>query len=156
MHVKVAAELTKSGVQYTLRHHADMGRPIRSPKDFAAALGYHPDRIAKALFLRTQNRETYAVALCSAAKSVDFAALAARMGVSRLELAGREDLRALTDYPPTGVSPIGLDQIPVFMDKALLMHDTILVGAGVAGSEIEISPNQLRDLVSAEALDLTL
>ena len=155
MHSKVAAALEAAQTPYDIRRHADLGVPIRGPNDFAQALGYPLERITKALLLRCAHAATYALALCSVNKKVNMALIAARLGCKRVELASHAELREALDYPPTGVSPLGADPIPVFMDEALLHFPTILIGAGVPGVEIELSPERLKEIAAAVVLPLS-
>lgn len=67
---------------------------------------------------------------------------AARRGPRRTRTADRD--------PRHGVSPLGLDStIAVVVDRELLDYESVLVGAGVAGVEIELSPVDLIDATHA-------
>ena len=136
--------------------HADLAVPILSPRDLAQALGYPLERITKTLLLRCVQTTTYGMALCSVNKKVNMALIAGQLGCKRVELASSDELLAQLDNPSTGVSPIGAGSIPVFMDAALLEFPTILIGAGVVGEEIELSPAQLQAITHALVLPIAI
>ena len=156
MHPHVLAALEQTPVRYVVHRHADLPAAIRGPRDFAQALGYELARITKSLFVRCQDQHTYAIVVCSVNRKVDLPAIAARLDCKRVELAGHEELRDHTGYPPAGVSPIGAGAIAVFMDQALFRFPTVLIGAGEVGVEIEIAPDQLQAIARAVVLPLTL
>ena len=136
MHPNVLAALEQSQIAYRVHRHADFGVPIRRPQDFANALGYDIARITKTLLLRCTEQTAYVLAICSVPKKVNLALVAAHLECKRMELATPANLDELLGYPPTGVSP--------------------LIGAGVAGVELELAPHLLRDLTDAVVLPLTL
>lgn len=144
LHANVQASIARFGIQCQVHYHAELPVEIRSPQDFADALGYPVQRITKTLFVHSREARTFAVAVCSADRRMDFKAMADAMGVRRVEAAALGDLEARTGYPPGGVSPLGLAaEIVVVMDSLLLDYPTVLVGGGTAAVEVEISPSDL-------------
>jgi Cys-tRNA(Pro)/Cys-tRNA(Cys) deacylase len=154
MHPRVAETLERAGLPYRVYRHADFPDPIRSPADFARALDYAPGRIAKSLFFRCQPSRQYGILVCPTTQRADLRLLAQHIGCRRVQLAGPDELLAILDYPPTGVSPLGAGAVPVFMDEALMAFPTVLVGAGEAGVEIEIAPADLKLITEATVLDV--
>lgn len=139
-----------------IHDHRTFSREIRNPQDFAAALGYPIQRIAKTLFLRSHDRQVYAVAVCPIDRRLNFQSIADAVGVNRVEVASSEDLQAKTGYPKNGVSPLGLDgHIAVVMDRLLLDYPTVLVGGGAAAIEIELSPSDLARISGATIESIT-
>jgi Cys-tRNA(Pro)/Cys-tRNA(Cys) deacylase len=155
MHDKVATVLQSAGTAYKLHRHDSFDRPIKRPADFADALGYPLERIVKAVFLRNHEGTRFAMGVCSTNRKLQLKEIASRLEVKRLEIAGKDELRRHTGYPIYGVSPLGLENIPVFMDEALKAYPTVLIGAGQAGVEIEISPVTVSDISGAAWLRLT-
>jgi Cys-tRNA(Pro)/Cys-tRNA(Cys) deacylase len=144
--------LLEKRVPYTLHRYDALPVLVRSPPDFARALGYDVDRITKTLLLWSQRGDAYAMVVCPAQRRVDLAQLAEATGDARLELADADALREKVGYLPGGVSPMGVRQIPIFMEEDLLQHETVLVRAGLRGVEVEIDPSHLRDLTGAKML----
>jgi Cys-tRNA(Pro)/Cys-tRNA(Cys) deacylase len=150
VHAKIAEDLRKHAVDYTVHRHDAFSEPIHSPADFAGVLGYELGRITKTLLVRSTTGSEYAMVVAPMGKKVDFRELANVMGVKRVEVAPAADLANVAGYPERGVSPIGLGGLPVFMDEELFNFATILVGAGEAGVEIEIAPGDLEALTGAK------
>ena len=152
---RIIDTLNRAGTSYRVHRHDDYECPIRTPKDFADALGYELSRISKTLFLKSRGEARHYMVVCGMDKQVDLFALASRLDVRRLEMASLSDLGDLVGYPPTSVTPIGVPEIPVYFDETLLAHVTILTGAGVPRVEIELPPGDLMALCRAKALSLT-
>ncbi|MEO7936385.1 MAG: YbaK/EbsC family protein [Dokdonella sp.] len=149
---RVIAALKAADAQYQVHCHDDFEQSIRSPKDFAAALGYSLERISKTLFLKIRSTGGYCMVICGMHKRVDLPAISAVLDCGRLELASLAELHDRVGYPPTSVTPIGIENIPVFIDESLLEHATVLTGSGVPRVEIEISPAQLQALCDARLM----
>lgn len=152
MHPRIEHLLITRGVRHTVRRHADLPVPIRSPKDFAAAIGYPLSRITKTLFLRGDAPGSYALATCSVDRKANLRLVAEMLGNRKLELASPAELDRTLGYPPTGVSPIAADSVPVVLDQDLFAFSTVLVGGGRVGVEIEISPTDLERITAAKRL----
>jgi Cys-tRNA(Pro)/Cys-tRNA(Cys) deacylase len=154
VHKKVQAALESSGVSYRTQRHKDLPIEIRSPHDFARALGYDLERITKTLLLRSTERDEFAVAVLSINKRVQLEKIAELLQTKRVQLATREELSRILDYPPTGVSPIGAGALPVIIDAGIMEFPTVLVGAGEAAVEIEISPQALVQVTDAKVMPI--
>jgi Cys-tRNA(Pro)/Cys-tRNA(Cys) deacylase len=153
VHAKIAEDLRKHAVDYTVHRHDAFSEPIHSPADFAGVLGYELGRITKTLLVLSTTGSEYAMVVAPMGKKVDFRELANAMGVKRVEVAPAADLANVANvagYPERGVSPIGVGGLPVFMDEELFNFATILVGAGEAGVEIEIAPGDLEAMTGAK------
>jgi Cys-tRNA(Pro)/Cys-tRNA(Cys) deacylase len=148
-HPKIIQRLNELNINYQVREHANLGSPIRSPADFAKALGYSIERITKSLLLRGQNNLEFILAVCPANKKLDLAGIAKLLGCGRLELATRDELLEKTGYPPTGVSPIGIEGVRVVVEESLIPQETVLIGGGEVGVEVEIGPKDLVDISKA-------
>jgi Cys-tRNA(Pro)/Cys-tRNA(Cys) deacylase len=159
LHPKVAGVLGAS--EHTVHDHARFDRAITSPADFAEALRYPLDRITKSVFLSPQSAAQpdarYAVAVCGMGRKLDFAAVSAALDArGRMQVATPEQLGAVLGYPRNGVSPLGAPQgVAVLIDSAVLDHDTVLVGGGAVGIEVEIAPGLLVALCSARVAAIT-
>lgn len=154
MHPRVEAALSQLPLdQYRVHRHAELPAPIKSPADFAAALGYERGRILKAVFLKgggAGGEPRFALAVCGADRKLDLARLARTLGSEGLKVASPEELAAVLDYPSRGVSPLGVPpSVPVVVDSAVTAFPTVLVGAGAVGVEVEVAPHELVRLANA-------
>lgn len=155
VHPRVREVLEQHGVDVRVHRHQDLPLEIRGPQDVAAALGWPLERITKSLFVRCRCHGRYAVVVCPVNRKVDLTAAARELGCTRLELASRQELAAFLEYPPGGVSPIAVGNLPVLLDRAVLEHPTVLVAAGEVRVEVEIDPARLRTITGARVLSLT-
>jgi Cys-tRNA(Pro)/Cys-tRNA(Cys) deacylase len=157
LHERVLAVITTLDTPYEIHDHSAFDQSIQNPADFAAALGYPLQRITKTLFLRTHDGQSFAAAVCSTDRRLNFKSMARAIGAKRLETASSEDLSAQTDYPRNGVSPLGLrDDIAVVVDRDLFDYPTVLIGGGAAGIEIELPPADLVRLSKATTESITV
>ncbi len=154
LHPRVSSSLRKAQVHYKVHRHADLSIPINCPADFAQALGYSPERVTKSLFFRCQPSGPYGMLVCPSTGKADLGRLAEHLGCRRVELASRDDLLKMVGYPSAGVSPLGVDPIPVYIHSGLLDFPTVLIGAGEVGIEIEMSPRDLQAITRAKVLDI--
>jgi len=155
MHQKISEILDESGQPHSVHFHNLMRVAIRGPRDFAEALGYEVSRITKSLLLRATDRETFGLVVLSSDKRVALDKIAKFLQVKRVQMASKEELLRVLDYPPTGVSPIGSGSVPVFIDERLMLFSTILIGSGQVGIEIEISPQALKEITGATVLPVS-
>src|SRR5438105_3092939 len=143
-HPRVRGALERHGIAARVHVHRLLAPAIMSPADVAEALGYEQARIAKSLFLRRRGGGEFVVAVAPVTGRLDLAAVAAAAGAPPLELARPEELAAVAGYGVGGVSPLAAPAgVPVVVDDSLLSHETILVGAGRAGVELELEPAEL-------------
>jgi Cys-tRNA(Pro)/Cys-tRNA(Cys) deacylase len=154
MHLKIVQALDQAGVPYSVHFHKLMRVAIRGPRDFAEALGYEVGRISKSLLLRATDRETFCVVVVSSDRRVALERIAEFLQVKRVQMANKEELLRILDYPTTGVSPIGAGSVPVLMDERLMLFSSVLIGAGAVGIEIEISPDTLKKITGAVVMDI--
>lgn len=154
MNERIERLLRDHNVTYIVRKHRDMHTPISTPGDFARALGYDHSRITKTLLLRSGDN-AFCIVVTSYQCRVTFEVIGKELGVKRMQLASPEQLSRVLGYPPKGVSPLGGDDLPVFIDNNLFAYETILIGSGEAGVEIEISPVALHNVTKATSVELS-
>jgi Cys-tRNA(Pro)/Cys-tRNA(Cys) deacylase len=142
MHPRIT-EILQASKDARIHAHADYG-VIKSPKDFANALGYPIERITKTLFMRTEGgASNFGLVVCPIPRKVNIPAVSAAFGCRRAEMASPEELKSTLDYPQHGVSPLGAGEIPVLVDESIFGFPSVLIGAGIAGQEIEIAPDDI-------------
>lgn len=143
---QVEARLTKSAIDFLVHDHDDVAscRPIDSPADFAAHLGYALTRITKTVIVKKQRAAApYVAVVAPMTERIDFTKLSRVLGF-RAEVASAAELEDATSYPKFGVSPVGLSpDLRVIISKSVMGSPTILVGGGCVGLEIELTPDDL-------------
>lgn len=154
MHERIKSILEASAVPYKVYLHREMPIEVRSPQDFASALGYEVARIAKTLLLQAADSERFCVAVLSSNASADLRVIAESLSAEGMRIASKQALARVLGYPQTGVSPIGARGIPVLIDEALMQFPSVLIGGGEVGVEIEIAPQSLKQITDAAVLPL--
>ena len=91
-----------------------------------------------------------------AAAELDLKKCASAAGDKRVEMIHVKELLPLTGYIRGGCSPIGMKKkYPTFIDETAFAHEKIYVSAGQRGVQLIISPNDLKNAVSAGVGDFT-
>lgn len=152
MHTRIASLLEKGEYTYTVHRHRDLDAEIRSPNDFARAIGLSIDRVTKTLFIKSKRTNRYALVTAPMPKRMDLKRVGRALGLGPAELGSPSELQDLVGYPRNGVSPLGVEEIPVGLDRELLAHASITIGGGEVGSEIEISPLVIKDITKATVI----
>jgi Cys-tRNA(Pro)/Cys-tRNA(Cys) deacylase len=81
------------------------------------------------------------------------AALASRN--KKVEMIKLSELLPLTGYVRGGCSPIGMKKLfPTYIDETAQLFNKIFVSAGVRGTQIKISPDDLLKIIKGEYSDL--
>jgi len=140
MHNSVIKILQKSGSEYREIFHRDFNTLINSPIDLANAMEYELSRITKTLLLKDKKSERFMITVCSINKILDLNAIAIIAEVKKLTFANSIELFNITKFKRNSVSPLGKFELPIYIDKNLEQFETILIGSGEIGTEIEISP----------------
>lgn len=150
--------LARLGARARVVRHADLGRDIRTARDFAEAVGCAPERVAKTLLLRagpfsrhdaaTRDR-AYAAVVLAVVDRVDLRAIASALGAASATLASKEELQQVLGTVPGAVSPFALGEISLCLDGKLLNMATVFVSGGSPGVDIEIAPADLAEITAA-------
>ena len=76
-------------------------------------------------------------------------------GNKKVEMIKLNELLPLTGYVRGGCSPIGMKKLfPTFIDETAQLFDKIFISAGVRGTQIKISPDNLIKIINGEYADL--
>ena len=144
----------KAKIAYTL--HSYMHDPA-SPsygEEASEKLGIPADRVFKTLVAQIDGRELV-VAVIPVSSMLSMKQIAKAAGGKKAEMAKGTDVERSSGYILGGVSPIGQKKrLKTFIDETTQSFATVYVSAGRRGLEIELSPNDLKTLCSAEFYDL--
>ena len=81
--------------------------------------------------------------------------VAAAAGVAELRVAHAREVLAATGFEPGAVAPIGLTAVElVLLDRTLLQHGRVWVGAGSASHMAGLAPVELQRVSGARVADL--
>lgn len=120
--------------------------------DAAATIGVEPGRIAKTLAIRVNGAVFLLVTRGDA--RLDNAKCKAAFG-GRPRMLGAEETLDVTGHPVGGVCPFGLAwPLPVYCDLSLRAFDRVYPAAGSRTSSVEVSPEEMAELVGATWVDV--
>lgn len=145
--------LDSLGVEYTLHPYEHDPNTPSYGDEAAAALGVEDDRIFKTLMATldgSQGGQELVVAIVPVSGKLDVKALAGAMGAKRAIMASVEVAERSSGYVAGGISPFG-QRTPrrTAIDEIALLSDTIFVSGGRRGLDLELSPHDLIDCLSA-------
>jgi prolyl-tRNA editing enzyme YbaK/EbsC (Cys-tRNA(Pro) deacylase) len=119
----------------------------------AEKLGVAVGNIAKSLlFIGKDGR--YAMVVCPGDRRVSNAKLKQVLGV-KTRMAGPEEVRRLTGFPPGGVCPFGVEGLEILLDRQLESFQTIYPAAGTDSSGVPMSFETLKQITGGGVFDLT-
>lgn len=143
----------KAGVEYTL-HTYDAADGRIDGVSVAEKTGQPVDKVFKTLVTAGQSKEHY-VCVIPVAAELDLKKAAKLLGEKKIEMIHQKELLPLTGYIHGGCSPVGMKkQFITCIDENALLQDTICVSGGKIGLQIELDPEDLAMLTSADFGDI--
>lgn len=120
----------------------------------AKQLEQDAEQLFKTLVLQG-DKTSYFVCLIPGDKELDLKHIAEISGNKKCDLVPMKELLRLTGYIRGACSPIGMKKLfPTYIDKTCFNFKTIYISAGQRGLQIQLSPQDLINLVQAEEGDL--
>jgi prolyl-tRNA editing enzyme YbaK/EbsC (Cys-tRNA(Pro) deacylase) len=149
---RVAEVLQESRVEARIEEFRD-GTPTAA--DAAAAAGAPVERIVKSLVFSCDGRAL--VVMVPGDRRADTTKIGAAAGCERVKAVGAEAVERLTGFPAGGVAPFPLPGIQtVLIDRALLAHELVWIGAGSSRHMAALAPADLTRLARARPVDIAV
>ena len=121
-------------------------------EDAARAAGCALGQIVKSLVFDCDGRSI--LVLVPGDRRADRGKVSAAAGCSKARIAGAQQVREATGYEPGAVAPFPLTQVKaVFLDRSLLGHPIVWIGAGSTRHMAALAPTELMRLSRAEPMD---
>jgi len=148
--------LDEAGIGYVLHPYDHDPANRHFGDEAAAALGVDTLRIFKTLIVETgAGRPPLAVAVVPVAGQLDLKAMAAALGVKKVDLADPSAATRSSGYLVGGISPVGQKTpLPTVIDETAELFDTLFVSAGRRGLQVELSPADLARVTGARFADI--
>jgi Cys-tRNA(Pro) deacylase len=147
---RVAGFLRETGAEAKLE---ELPVPTASAEAAAEAVGCDLRRIVKSLLLECDGKPV--VAMVPGDRRADERKVAAAAGAATARIAGPDRVRAVTGFAPGAVCPFPLPHVEhVFLDRNLLQHEQLWVGAGSERHLVALAPAELVRLSRAQSRDL--
>ncbi len=120
----------------------------------AKKIGVDPETVFKTLVARNEKNELF-VFVIPAGFELNLKKAAKVSGVKSIEMIKVKELQPLTGYIRGGCSPIGMKKLfPTFIDETAQLYEKIFVSAGMRGMQMQLSPDDLANVIGAEFCDL--
>jgi prolyl-tRNA editing enzyme YbaK/EbsC (Cys-tRNA(Pro) deacylase) len=146
---QVAAYLRDSGAESRIEEFSK-GTP--TAEDAAKAVGCELGQIVKSLVFDCGGRSV--LVLVPGDRRADNSKVAAAAGCPQARIAGADQVRHATGYEPGAVAPFPLRRVEaVFLERSLLRHPLVWIGAGSTRHMAALTPTELMRLSRAEPMD---
>ena len=146
--------LAAAGLPQTLHSYDDSS--AISGVEVAAQLGEDPDHVIKTLVTQGKSGEHF-VFMIPVAQELDLKKAAKACGEKSVAMIKSRDLLPTTGYVHGGCSPIGMKKpFPTYCDETCVLFDTIIFSGGRIGTQIEMSFDDLCQLMDVEPVDLVV
>jgi Cys-tRNA(Pro) deacylase len=147
---RVAAVLRARGVHARIE---ELIEAAATAKAAAHAVGCELDEIVKSLVFVCDGVPV--LALLPGDRRADAAKVASAAGSGGARVATAEEVLAATGFEPGGVAPFpSRHVVAVLLDRALLRHEVVWVGAGTERHLVGLSPAELARITAAVPADL--
>jgi len=118
--------------------------PVTSLEQAARERGQRPEQIVRSILFRTGEDE-YLMALVAGPAQISWKALRSYLGQSRLTMADKDEVLAVTGYPIGAVSPFGTARkLRVLVDASVFVEEEISIGSGVRETTVIMKSDDLR------------
>jgi Cys-tRNA(Pro) deacylase len=147
---RVAAFLRATAAEARLEEFSE---PTPTAEDAARAVGCTPSQIVKSLVFDCDGRTVLVLVPGDRRANVRKVARAARCDAATV--ASRERVLQVTGYAAGAVAPFDLRSVRrILVDRAVLAHDEVWVGAGSPRHLAALSPQELLRLTRADTADV--
>jgi Cys-tRNA(Pro) deacylase len=146
---RVARRLREANVEARVEEFP-AGTPTAS--DAARATGAKLQEIVKSLVFLCDGRTV--LVMVPGDRRADSAKIAKAVGCERVKVAGPEDVARATGFSAGGVAPFPLQDVHlVLMERTLLAHEIVWIGAGTSRHMAALAPSDLVRLARARPVD---
>ena len=136
----VTRDLREIEIPHVLFRHPGQ---VKSLEQAARERGQRPEQIVRSIVFRFSEDE-FVMVLMAGPRQISWPALRDYLGVSRMAMASREEVQAVTGYELGAVSPFGLPgSMRVIMDESVLEEEVVSIGSGVRNSTVILKSDDL-------------
>jgi Cys-tRNA(Pro)/Cys-tRNA(Cys) deacylase len=149
----------KKKINHTIHEYCHDTSVVSSGESYgqeaADKIGVAPEQVFKTLVVMVDNKELV-VAVLSVSSMLSMKRIAKVAKAKKAVMANKQDVERSTGYVLGGVSPLGQKKrLRTFIDNNAESFTTMFVSAGKRGLEIELTPVDLAQLLSAQFSELS-
>jgi len=138
----------KAKIAYKIHEYSHDPASESYGAEAAEKMAVPEERVFKTLVVSLDNKEL-AVAVVPVSSMLNMKLIAKAAGAKKASMAAAADVERSTGYVLGGVSPLGQKKrLKTIIDASAESFSSMYVSAGRRGLEIELSPNDLRNLTN--------
>lgn len=147
--------LDKAKIHYSI-HSYDASDGHIDGESVARKTGQNPEQVYKTLVTRG-NSKAYYVFVVPVLRELNMKKAAMAVKEKSVEMIHVKELCSVTGYIRGGCSPVGMKkQFVTIVDSSAAEQDTILVSGGRIGLQIEISPDDLLNVIHGSYAEIVM
>ena len=125
-----------------------------SGETVAKKAGLNPEQVFKTLVC-IGDKTGHIVCCIPVITELNLKKVASASGNKKVDMIKVKELFPLTGYIRGGCSPIGMKKLfPTYIDETAQLFDEVYVSAGVRGTQVKLSSEDLEKIVNADYADL--
>lgn len=151
LHPTVTECLNKYGIEYEV---LQCDPELADTAVFCAHYGYDNETAANAIVVATRSEPVkYACCIVLATMKLDVNKKVKQiMEAKKVSFASAEQTMELTGMQIGGVTPFGLQSIPLYIDATVLSQPKVIAGGGNRATKVLLDPNEYKKLPNAQVI----
>ncbi len=148
----VTKVLREHGVPFRLSIH---NQPAMTVQEAATQRNMRTGQMVKTMVLRLPDG-THIAALVPGDRDVDLKLIKQLYGIRRLSWVAREEVEALTGYPPGAVSPVGIGGVrEILADPLFTVEEELAISSGRHGAGVRLAAADLLRVIDARMIAIS-
>ncbi len=148
---KVASALIDVGIAHRV---IDCDPELADTAAFCEHYGYKLSQSANTIVVAAKNEPAYAACVVLASTRLDVNKKVCQLlGVKRASFANAEQTKELTGMMIGGVVAVGISNMPIYVDAAVMRQDEVVMGGGNRSSKLILNPSELKKLPGMEVIE---